>query len=113
MMTIGAESVESGAIFLDCTDSSALSEVIVAGDIGAGDIEAEDAGAGNEGAGDAGAGDTGIEDAGVGFSGSAACSIISKSAFPTPQSGQHQSSGTSAHFVPAGIPSSGNPFASS
>ncbi len=40
-------------------------------------------------------------------------SIISKSSFPTPQSGHSQSSGTSSHGVPGAIPSSGQPFASS
>ena len=38
---------------------------------------------------------------------------ISKSDFDTPQSGHSQSAGTSAHKVPAGMPSSGRPSASS
>src|SRR3990167_2951757 len=40
-------------------------------------------------------------------------SIISKSSLDAPQSGQNQFSGTSSHKVPASIPSSGHPWASS
>ncbi|MCY1426680.1 hypothetical protein D3C76_1147980 [compost metagenome] len=40
-------------------------------------------------------------------------SIISKSALPTLQSGHSQSSGTSSQRVPAAMPSSGQPRASS
>src|SRR5690606_34110799 len=40
-------------------------------------------------------------------------SIISKSALPTPQSGQSQSAGTSSQRVPGAIPSSGQPWLSS
>lgn len=42
-----------------------------------------------------------------------AISIISKSSFPAPHSGQRQVIGMSAQSVPAGMPSSGQPFASS
>tara|TARA_Y100000992_G_scaffold87388_1_gene56078 strand:+ start:690 stop:806 length:117 start_codon:yes stop_codon:yes gene_type:complete len=38
---------------------------------------------------------------------------MSKSSFPTPQSGHIQSSGTSSHLVPGSISSSGQPSASS
>ena len=40
-------------------------------------------------------------------------SIISKSSLPAPQSGQRQLRGTSSHFVPAAMPPSGSPSASS
>ena len=42
-----------------------------------------------------------------------AISTISKSSLPTPQSGHNQSAGTSSHFVPGAMPSSGQPLASS
>lgn len=40
-------------------------------------------------------------------------STSENSSFPTPQSGQRKSSGTSSHFVPASTPLSGSPISSS
>src|SRR5258705_9168901 len=47
------------------------------------------------------------------FEAQAASSTISKSAFATPQSGHDQSDGTSSQRVPARMPCSGSPAASS
>ena len=47
------------------------------------------------------------------LSGVAAMATMSNSSLLAPQAGQHQSSGMSSQRVPAAIPSSGQPFASS